>query len=62
MERYRIYTRDVVIIGFVVIIAFVVGYMVGVYSTIKAIAEVATRFVDINKDEVARILVQYMGR
>jgi len=52
--------RKVIILIILCSLSFlVIGYMLGVISTIKAVVEVARDFIDINYDEVNAALFQY---
>lgn len=47
----------IVVVSIIILIAFTIGFMIGSYATIKAVAEVAKGFVD--KDVIEMALNQY---
>lgn len=38
---------------------FVVGYMIGSYTTIKLVADIASRFIDVDDDLIENALTRY---
>ena len=63
MGRSRLRARNVIILlVFVSLIAFFMGYNLGVIAAISGVVKVASNFVSINYDEVHMAIFQYQER
>ena len=52
-------TRDVVVLLVVIFICLLVGYMIGTYTTIKAVVKIASNFVTIDEALVRDAIFSY---
>ena len=51
--------RDVIIVLVIFFIAFMFGYALGTYTTMKAVYEVAKNFIDVDYELIDKAVFQY---